>query len=111
MSPFAALADETRVKIVDVLATRDCSVNDLVALFSISQPAISQHLKVLREAGLARVRPEAQRRIYSLDPAGLRELDTWLNRYRKFWANRLDRLEAHMDSAPEIPAATVEETA
>ncbi|OAI40138.1 ArsR family transcriptional regulator [bacterium SCGC AG-212-C10] len=100
MRPFAALADDTRLQIVDVLAREEASVNDLVARFAISQPAISQHLKVLREAGLVRVRPEAQRRIYSLDPDGLREIDTWLSRYRRFWASRLDRLEEHMDAHP-----------
>jgi DNA-binding transcriptional ArsR family regulator len=94
---FAALADDTRLEIIDALARRECSVNDLVALFELSQPAISQHLKVLREAGLVRVRPDAQRRIYSIDPKGLKQIDSWLKRYRKYWASRLDRLEAHMD--------------
>lgn len=97
MQTFAALADETRLEIVEVLSRRESSVNDLVALFELSQPAISQHLKVLREAGLVRMRPDAQRRIYSLDPKGLQQIDTWLERYRKLWASRFDRLEAHMD--------------
>lgn len=97
MQTFAALADETRLEIIEVLSRRESSVNDLVALFELSQPAISQHLKVLREAGLVRMRPDAQRRIYSLDPEGLQQIDTWLSRYRKFWASRFDRLEAHMD--------------
>lgn len=97
METFAALADDTRLRIVDVLAKRERSVGDLVALFELSQPAISQHLRVLREAGLVRVRPDAQRRIYSIDPKGLRQIDSWLSRYRKFWARRFDRLEQHMD--------------
>ena len=97
MQAFAALADDTRVRIVDVLASGERSVSELVALFHLSQPAISQHLRVLREAGLVRVRPEAQRRVYSLDPKGLREISTWLDRYREFWASRFDRLEEHMD--------------
>ncbi|MEX2395027.1 MAG: metalloregulator ArsR/SmtB family transcription factor [Actinomycetota bacterium] len=97
MKAFAALADDTRLEIIEVLAKRDASVNDLVALFAISQPAVSQHLKVLREAGLVRVRPEAQRRIYSIDPNGLKRIDSWLTRYRKLWSGRFDRLEAHMD--------------
>src|SRR4051794_39176460 len=109
MQPFAALADDTRLRIVEQLATHESSVNELVALFPISQPAMSQHLRVLREAGLVQVRAEAQRRIYSLDPAGLREIDTWLSRYRKFWASRLDRLETHMDATPDEPATAAEE--
>jgi DNA-binding transcriptional ArsR family regulator len=100
MQAFAALADDTRLEIIDVLSKREASVNELVALFHISQPAISQHLRVLREAGLVRVRPEAQRRVYSIDPKGLKEVSAWLNRYRKFWATRLDRLEAHMEEKP-----------
>jgi DNA-binding transcriptional ArsR family regulator len=97
MRAFAALADDTRLSIVEVLSRRESSVNDLVALFELSQPAISQHLKVLREAGLVRSRPDAQRRIYAIDPRGLKQIDTWLKRYRKLWASRFDRLEAHMD--------------
>ena len=97
MKPFAALADDTRLEIIDVLARREASVNELVALFHVSQPAISQHLKVLREAGLVRVRPDAQRRVYSIDPNGLKQIDSWLNRYRKLWSKRLERLESFMD--------------
>lgn len=97
MKTFAALADDTRLEIIDALSTREASVNDLVALFELSQPAISQHLKVLREAGLVRVRPQAQRRIYSIDPKGLKQIESWLTRYRKFLATRFDRLERHLD--------------
>ena len=97
MQAFVALADDTRLGIVEALGEREASVGELVALFHLSQPAISQHLKVLRRAGLVRVRPQAQRRIYSIDPKGLRELDSWLEPYRRFWASRLDRLERHMD--------------
>jgi DNA-binding transcriptional ArsR family regulator len=101
MNTFAALADDTRLEIIDVLAKHEASVNDLVALFEISQPAISQHLKVLREAGLVRMRPEAQRRIYSIDPKGLKTIEEWLTRYRKLWAGRFDRLESHLDATEE----------
>ena len=97
MEAFSALADDTRLEIVEALAKRERSVGDLVSLFDLSQPAISQHLRVLRDAGLVRVRPDAQRRIYSIDPKGLRQIDSWLNRYRKLWARRFDRLEQHMD--------------
>jgi DNA-binding transcriptional ArsR family regulator len=98
MNTFAALADDTRLEIIDDLGKREASVSELVRLFELTQPAISQHLKVLREAGLVRVRQDAQRRIYSIDPVGFRQIDTWLQRYRKFWADRLDRLEAQMDT-------------
>ena len=97
MKAFAALADNTRLEIVDVLSKREASVNELVELFELSQPAISQHLKVLRDAGLVRVRPEAQRRMYSIDLNGLLEIEGWLTRYRRQIANRLDRLEQQMD--------------
>ena len=70
MEAFAALADDTRRQIYEVLASGEQSVNDLVARFEVSQPAISQHLKILRESGLVRVRPVAQRRLYSVNPAG-----------------------------------------
>jgi DNA-binding transcriptional ArsR family regulator len=98
MNTFAALADDTRLEIIDALEKREASVNELVKLFEVTQPAISQHLKVLREAGLVRVRQDAQRRIYSIDPVGFRQIDTWLQRYRKLWASRLDRLEAYVDA-------------
>lgn len=98
---FAALADETRLRIVEDLAEGECAVNDLVARFDLSQPAISQHLRVLKDAGLVRVRPDAQRRLYSIAPDGFRVIDLWLERYRRLWKKRLDRLERHMDEEEE----------
>ena len=97
MNVFGALADPTRAEIVDALAGGDRTVNEIVRLFEISQPSISRHLRVLREAGLVRVEPEGRKRIYRLDPAPLREIDGWLERYRKFWARKLDALESHLD--------------
>lgn len=96
MEIFAALADPTRAGIVDLLAERDRTVTEIVALFSLTQPSISRHLGILRNAGLVKVRPEGQRRFYRLDPRPLREIDEWLDPYRKFWAGRLDDLERHM---------------
>ena len=93
---FAALADPTRRRIVELLAEGEHDVAELNAHFPISQPAVSRHLRVLREHGLVRSRPEAQRRVYSLDPAPLAELDDWLARYRSFWAQRLDALETEL---------------
>ena len=97
MNAFAALADPTRAAIVDALADGGHTVNEIVALFPLTQPSISRHLRVLREAGLVSVLPEGQRRVYQLDPRPLREIDQWLERYRKFWSLKLDALERHMD--------------
>ncbi|MBV8083150.1 MAG: winged helix-turn-helix transcriptional regulator [Candidatus Eremiobacteraeota bacterium] len=93
MQAFAALADPTRRRIVELLASRERSAGDLARKFSISQPAVSQHLKALRDAGLVRVRKDAQRRMYSLDARGLAQIDAWLSRYRAFWTKHLDALE------------------
>ena len=82
---------------MDALAERGRTVNEIVGLFSLSQPSISRHLRILRNAGLVSVQPQGQRRVYQLDPRPLREIDQWLDRYRKFWASKLDDLERHMD--------------
>lgn len=94
---MAVLADPNRREIVELLAERERSAGELVAAFSVSQPAVSRHLRILREAGLVRVRGEGQRRIYRLDPAPLADLDLWLSRYRHFWTERLDALEARLE--------------
>ncbi len=99
MDALAALADPTRRRIVELLAEREHDVAELNAHFPISQPAVSRHLRVLREHGLVRSRPDAQRRLYSLDPTPLAELDDWLGRYRSFWAQRLDALETELRRA------------
>jgi DNA-binding transcriptional ArsR family regulator len=96
VNALAALADPTRRRIVELLAERDHDVAALHAHFAISQPAVSRHLRVLREHGLVRSRPDAQRRVYSLDPTPLAQLDDWLSRYRSFWTQRLDALETEL---------------
>lgn len=101
MHAFAALADPTRTEIVEALAVRPRTVNEVVSMFSVTQPAISRHLKVLREAGLVRVVPEGKTRVYHLEPAPLQEIDQWLQKYRRFWSNKFDALEAFMDEEPE----------
>jgi len=101
MQAFAALADDTRLAIVDELTKGERAVGDLVARFDVTQPTISQHLKVLKNAGLVRVRPDAQRRLYSIDPKGFRVIELWLERHRRTWAKRFDRLERHMDDSPD----------
>lgn len=93
MQAFAALADPTRREILDLLTHGERSAGELARRFTMTQPAVSQHLRALRDAGLVRVRRDAQRRIYSLDVRGLAEIDAWLSRYRPFWRSRLDALE------------------
>jgi DNA-binding transcriptional ArsR family regulator len=97
MNSFAALADPTRARIVEALAERERTAGEIGAFFTLTQPAVSQHLRVLREAGLVKTRRDAQRRIYSLNPAPLMDIDRWLERYRRFWAGKLDELEEQLD--------------
>jgi DNA-binding transcriptional ArsR family regulator len=94
---FEALAEPNRRRILDFLAQRERPVNDLVSLLQVSQPAVSKHLRVLRDAGLVEVRADAQRRLYRVRPEPLRELDDWLAPYRAMWASRLDALESHLE--------------
>ncbi len=101
MLAFTALSDPTRRRIVELLAEGERSAGELGECFDISAPAISQHLKVLKEAHLVQVRAEAQRRIYTLDPEGLEELEGWVHRIRGFWTERLDVLEQRLAANPE----------
>jgi DNA-binding transcriptional ArsR family regulator len=95
---FAVLAEPTRRRILDVLRRSDNSVGGLVAALSVSQPTMSKHLKVLRDAGFVSSRTAAQQRIYQLEPGPLQQLDEWLEPYRRLWANHLDALERHLDN-------------
>ena len=104
MQSLAAIADPTRRRIVELLAERDRTAGELVEEFDMSAPAISQHLNVLRDAGLVTTRAEGQSRIQSLNPAGLDELDEWLNRTRLFWSRRLDALERELRAEDERAA-------
>jgi DNA-binding transcriptional ArsR family regulator len=94
---FDVLAEPSRRRILDLLLERERSVNELVDLVGLSQPSVSKHLKTLREAGLVRVRQDAQWRWYQIDTAPLAEIDAWLTPYRRFWNARLDALEHHLD--------------
>ena len=96
MEAAAALADPTRRTILELLADGELDAGEIAKRFSISRPAVSRHLRVLRELGLVHVRAAAQRRVYSLEPAPLAELDAWLGRYRGFWENRLDALDTEL---------------
>ncbi len=93
MLAFTALADPTRRRIVEMIAERDRSAGEIVAKFDVTPPAISQHLKLLREARLITVRAEGQKRIHSLNRAGLDEIQAWVARATRFWEERLDALE------------------
>jgi DNA-binding transcriptional ArsR family regulator len=92
MQSLAAIADPTRRRIVELLAERERTAGELVGEFDMSAPAISQHLNILRDAGLVTTRAEGQSRIQSLNPKGLDELHAWLHRTRSFWSKNLDAL-------------------
>ena len=96
MERLAALAEPTRRRIVELLAERELSAGEIAAHFAVSAPAISQHLRVLRAAALVRVRVEAQRRIYELDPEGLAALNQWLAHLRQAWRTRLTASERRL---------------
>ena len=100
MNVFAALADPTRAEIVERLADGPLSANEVVACFDISQPAVSRHLRVLREAGLVSVDAAGRSRIYRLEAEPFRQLDDWLQRYRLFWGRRLDALDRLISEEP-----------
>ena len=101
MDTFLALADPTRRQIIESLAVGETSFGALADQFEMSRPAVSQHLKVLREAGIVTSRADAQRRIYSLSDDGLNEVDAWLGKVQKFWTHRLDKL-GQVLSEPDI---------
>ena len=95
---FEVLAEPNRRRILDSLRDGERPVGELVHELRMSQPAVSKHLRLLRDAGLVEVRPDAQRRYYRLRAAPLQELDAWIAPYRRFWDQRLDALEAHLDT-------------
>ncbi len=96
MDTFTALADPTRRHILELLGDGERAAGEIADRFAASPPAISQHLKVLRETGMVRVRPDGQHRYYSLNPEGFGEVQTWLQQVGRFWAGRLDRLEREL---------------
>jgi DNA-binding transcriptional ArsR family regulator len=96
VNALEALADPTRRRIVELLADGERSAGEIASHFRTARPGVSRHLRVLREQGLVQARADGQRRLYSLDPAPLAELDAWLARYRGFWTNRLDALDTEI---------------
>jgi DNA-binding transcriptional ArsR family regulator len=97
---FEVLAEPNRRRILDLLRRADLPVGALVDHLTVSQPAVSKHLRILRHAGLVDVRSDAQKRIYHLRTEPLRAVDAWLEPYRQLWASRLDLLESHLDAMP-----------
>lgn len=97
MDTFSAVADPKRRAMLDLLVKRERSVGELVSAFpDISQPAVSKHLRILKDAGLVDMRVQAQQRIYTLQPKGLAELEAWIAKYKVFWSDSLDALEQHL---------------
>jgi DNA-binding transcriptional ArsR family regulator len=98
MEAFNVLSEPSRRGILDLLRLQERPVGELVDRLGMSQPAVSKHLRVLRDAGFVRVRVDGARRMYSVDPAPLAEVDAWLTPYRVLWGSALDRLERHLDT-------------
>jgi DNA-binding transcriptional ArsR family regulator len=98
---FEVLAEPNRRRILDLLRSEERPVNELVAALGMSQPAVSKHLRVLRDAGLVDVRADGQRRVYRVRFEPLQEIDEWLTPYRAAWRDRLDALEQHLDEMEE----------
>ena len=98
LGTLQVLADPSRQAILDLLRDGERPVGDLVAHLGLSQPSVSKHLRVLKDAGMVEARAEAQRRLYRIRPEPLAELDDWLGTYRRLWTTHLDRLEDHLDS-------------
>lgn len=98
IDPFLTLADPTRRRVVDALRTGERQVNELVTAVGIHQSGVSRHLRILFEAGFVAMRPEGQRRLYSLKPEPFREIDAWLGQYRQLWDERLDRFGAALEA-------------
>jgi DNA-binding transcriptional ArsR family regulator len=98
---FEVLAEPNRRRILDLLRDEEQPVGALVTALTLSQPAVSKHLRVLRDAGLVESRVDAQRRLYRIRPAPLQELDAWLDPYRRMWAASLDDLDRHLAANPD----------
>src|SRR5262245_25327090 len=97
LAALQVLAEPRRIQILDLLRDRERPVGELVDRLGVSQPAVSKHLRVLRDAGLVEARADAQRRLYRIRPEPLAELDEWLASYRELWTTHLDLLEDHLD--------------
>jgi DNA-binding transcriptional ArsR family regulator len=101
---FEVISEPHRRRILDLLLECPRPAGELTGLLGLTQPGASRHLRVLREAGLVRVRRDAQRRWYELEPAALAEIDAWLQPYRRLWAGQLDELERHLGAPAKPPS-------
>ncbi len=112
MHAFDVLGDPVRRRVLELLAARERSAGEITEVirdeFGISQPAVSQHLRVLREHGFLTVRPEGARRLYAVDPEGLRDVDEWLDRFRRFWAPPLAALATELERGKRARRANTE---
>jgi len=100
---FSIVAEPSRRAILSLLASSECSVGDLETQLHLSQPSVSKHLRVLREAGFVESRVDAQRRVYRIRPEPLMEIDAWLAPFRRFWTAHVDALERHLDRMDRSP--------
>jgi len=103
-SPFTVLADPNRRAILSLLANGERSVGDLESALDLSQPSVSKHLRVLRDAGFVDVTIDAQRRVYRIRPEPLQQMDEWMAPFRRYWSAQVDALERHLDGMKSPPA-------
>jgi DNA-binding transcriptional ArsR family regulator len=103
---FQLLADPSRRRILDLLVQAERPVGEIVDRLRMSQPAVSKHLRILRDAGMVDVRAAGQRRLYRVRPESLRDLDAWLEPYRRMWSASLDDLQRHLDATPDTEPRT-----
>ena len=106
-SSFSIIAEPSRRAILSLLAAAERSVGDIEEQLQLSQPSISKHLRVLREAGFVESRVDAQRRLYRIKPEPLMEIDAWLAPFRRYWSAQVDALERHLDRMSESPRRKV----
>jgi len=109
MEAFRMLADPTRLRIVEILREGGRPVNDIVSRVEIDQSGVSRHLRILQEAGFVQVRPDGQKRVYSLRSQPFQDLDAWISTYRSTWEKRLDRFEGVLQSRKDRSAANLKE--
>jgi DNA-binding transcriptional ArsR family regulator len=107
---FQTLADPTRFRIIEALRDGERAVNDIVERVDIDQSGVSRHLRILSEAGFVRVRPDGQKRLYSLRPEPFHDIDEWVTRYRNLWEARLDRFEKALERKRKTRSAKRKET-
>jgi len=103
-SSFGIIAEPNRRAILSLLASSDRSVNEIERQLRMSQPSVSKHLRVLRDAGFVEARVDAQRRVYRIRPEPLMEVDAWLATFRRLWSTHVDALERHLDRIDDTPA-------